>query len=445
MTSPALYLFNDDAWEAYHNAPACEDKVEHAHSLIQIGQVGNTPRMGAGRQIGVPQAVMARSHPAQTALAYEGDEAIWSFTWELESTERPHGWFIISADCALEQYNAKVSDMQYEITMLNPGDSHLPADELGLPLFYYTSWLTLVGSGCYCLTLVKTHLMETRQKLHLVVKLLIAAYFLQFLSLTCEIVHLWRYMGNGVGSFFMDFVSELLEGLSSMVISFVLICLASGWTLVETEADDRKTNSVATMLRDPRALFKGSNAGVAICLIVMAANTALVFWNKAHDDTFAKFHDHESTAGRALVAIRATLGAVYFASILMTIKAQKARGGSETLIGFLKNLLVFGGAWFLCFPLLVFSAGFFWHYQRHRIVAGGVVLTQTFCLGALAQQFLGETSTYSRLSTGRLTHARAHTHTCTHAPRTCSSISDCLSVRSLGEWATAGTGRRGEG
>jgi hypothetical protein len=250
--------------------------------------------MNMGRQIGVPQAVLARSHPAETDLQYHDDEAVWSFTWELESSERPHGWFVISADCALEQYNAKVSDMQYEITMLNPGDSHLPADELGLPLFYYVSWLTMVGYGCYCLTLVKKHLAETRQKIHLVVKLLLSAYLLQFLSLTCEIIHLWRYMGNGQGSFFMDFVSELLEGLSSLVISFVLICLASGWTLVETEADDRKTNSVATMLRDPRALFKGSNAGVAICLIIMAANTALVFWNKASDDTFAKFHDHES-------------------------------------------------------------------------------------------------------------------------------------------------------
>ena len=65
----------------------------------------------------------------------------------------------------------------------------------------------------------------------------------------------------------------------------------------------------------------------------------------------------------------------------MTIKTQQTRGGSETLISFLKQLLIFGGAWFLCFPLLVFSAGFFWHYQRHRIVAGGVLLTQTFCLG----------------------------------------------------------------
>jgi hypothetical protein len=33
---------------------------------------------------------------------------------------------------------------------------------------------------------------------------------------------------NGFGSFLMDFVSELSDGLSSLLISFVLICLACG-------------------------------------------------------------------------------------------------------------------------------------------------------------------------------------------------------------------------
>jgi hypothetical protein len=39
MTSPAVYLFHDDSWDAYHKLLACEDKVEHAHSLVQIGKV----------------------------------------------------------------------------------------------------------------------------------------------------------------------------------------------------------------------------------------------------------------------------------------------------------------------------------------------------------------------------------------------------------------------
>jgi hypothetical protein len=194
MTSPALYLFPDSAWPAYHKLLACEDKVQHAHSLIQIGKIGNTPNMGMGRQIGVPQQVLARSHPAETKLAYEGDEAVWSFKWELESTERPHGWFVIAADCALEQYNTKVSPMSYEVTMLNPGDSHLPADEYGLPMIYYLAWLGLLGYAVFCARLLQAHIVETKSKVHLVVKLLIAAYGLQFLSLTCEIIHIWRFM-----------------------------------------------------------------------------------------------------------------------------------------------------------------------------------------------------------------------------------------------------------
>jgi hypothetical protein len=49
-------------------------------------------------------------------------------------------------------------------------------------------------------------------------------------------------MNNGVGSYIFDFIAELAEGLSSLVISFVLICLACGWTLVESESDEKSGN-----------------------------------------------------------------------------------------------------------------------------------------------------------------------------------------------------------
>eukprot|EP01048_Picozoa_sp_COSAG05_P005722 COSAG05_NODE_348_length_10944_cov_10.258368_5_plen_105_part_00 len=88
-------------------------------------------------------------------------------------------------------------------------------------------------------------------------------------------------MARRMGRYFLDSVSELCEGLASLVISFVLICLACGWTLVESEADDRKTNAVATMLRDPRKLFKGgANAGVVLVLVATVFNLVLVIWNK---------------------------------------------------------------------------------------------------------------------------------------------------------------------
>lgn len=37
MTSPALYLFMDENWDNYHNAPSCMDKIKHASASIPIG------------------------------------------------------------------------------------------------------------------------------------------------------------------------------------------------------------------------------------------------------------------------------------------------------------------------------------------------------------------------------------------------------------------------
>src|SRR4051794_28500395 len=39
MTSPALYLFRDESWDKYFNAPACDDKMEFAFKAIPIGTV----------------------------------------------------------------------------------------------------------------------------------------------------------------------------------------------------------------------------------------------------------------------------------------------------------------------------------------------------------------------------------------------------------------------
>ena len=60
------------------------------------------------------------------------------------------------------------------------------------------------------------------------------------------------------------------QAFASLVISFVLICLACGWTLVESSADKRKGNSLATMLRNPKSLLeRGNFVGnvIALCLV----------------------------------------------------------------------------------------------------------------------------------------------------------------------------------
>lgn len=389
MTSPALYLFMDEAWDKYHSAPACVDKVSHAHANIPIGKLTQSHRdilnVGAGRA----------NHSAMTELANGMVE--WEFTWVIEQTVRTHGWFIIVADCALEQYNAQVPPMQYELHLFNPGRTHLPADEHGLPKLYLFVFLGMSLYLGYLGTLLKAHYEEAR-KVHLVIVLLLAAYVFQLLSFGCELGHLWRYKYNGFGMAALDYLSEILEGLSQTLISFVLICLASGWTLVETESDSSRANSVATIWNNPKAAFKGANAAVLGLVVAVVLSMVLQIANKGYDDDFSKFHDHESKPGLILVFLRFVLGISFIASLHFTIKSQQARGG-ERLVSFLKRLMLLGGLWFLSFPVLVCLAGLLPHYWRHWWVTAGVVLLQTLSLAILGHQFMSHHSTYFKLST----------------------------------------------
>mmetsp|Transcript_12909 Transcript_12909/g.14940 ORF Transcript_12909/g.14940 Transcript_12909/m.14940 type:complete len:403 (+) Transcript_12909:2-1210(+) len=379
----------DESWEDYHNAPACTDKVKHAHASIPIGKVTRSHHEILHNGLGKADSTHIGTTP--------DGKVEWKFTWEIDHDKRTHGWFLIVADCALEQFNAKVTPMQYEIKLFNPGNTHLPADEHGLPKFYMFVLASMLAFGGYLGSLTLDHYKKSHE-IHLIVKLIGAAYALQAISILYEIIHLWYYKYNGYGIYYFDLLSEVLEGFSQTLIAFVLICLASGWTLVETEAIGSKKNSVATLLREPSNLLKGANVVVFSIVAFVVLSFVLQIMNKSQDDNFSKFHDHESTPGHILVGLRFFLGIFFVYSLHVTIKHQENRGG-DRLLAFLRRLMLLGGLWFLSFPLLVFIAGWFAHYLRHRIVSVGVLTLQTISLGILAHQFVSEHSTYFKLST----------------------------------------------
>jgi len=391
MTSPALYLFRDEVWDQYHSAPACDDKMMHAHKAIPIGLVTRSHTDVIRRKVDEKGTKTSQSVLPDGRIS-------WSFSWEFETEERTHGWFLVAADCALEQFNARVSPMEYSINLLNPGNTHLPADEFGLPRFYLAVFLGLCAFGVWGIYLVRQNIQETGGKVHLVVWLLFLAYALQVLSIACELVHLWVYRDNGEGFFIFDLFSELYDGASQLVVSFVLICLGSGWTLVEYQDDATRTNSVGSLLRHPGNMCKGANVVIVAVIAIAMATTTLQLLNKLGGEDFTKFHDYESRAGYALVAVHLFLGVGFVFSLVATLRVQQSRGGSEKLILFLRRLLVLGALWFLIFPVLVAVASVLAHYNRHRFVSSGVLIVQTICLALMMYQFTASHSTYFKLS-----------------------------------------------
>jgi hypothetical protein len=328
----------------------------------------------------------------------------WTFNWEFDTEERTRGWFLIAADCALEQFNAHVPPMNYEISLLNPGETHLPADEYGLPKLYLFTAIILAVFGVYGIVLIRKARQESGGKTHLVVLMLAFAYIALLSSLFCELVHLNVYKYNGRGLWIFDLLSEVFDGASQLTVAFVLICLASGWTLVEYEDDSVRKNSVGSLLRHPDNMLRGANRVVFAIIAVAMTTTVLQVLNKMSDEDFTKFHDYESLPGMMLVLLHFMLGIFFIFSLISTLRAQAklksaAQSGGDKLVIFLRRLLFFGGLWFLCFPFLVFAAGSFAHYNRHRVVSGGVLLVQTACLLSMTHQFTSSHSQYHKLST----------------------------------------------
>ena len=328
MTSPALYLFSDDTWDAYHKAPACMDKVEHAHSVIRIGKASDGGGSG-GSHSNINYGYGKTAKNSKSTLVARGTDMVWSFEWKITHEERTKGWFLIAADCALEQYNTKVASMEYDVTLTNPGGNHLPADEMWLPSTYTFMFIVMLIHIGYCLNQL-SNAYASHQKIHLVVKLLGTAYLLQLFSLLFEMIHLFLVSMSGSSVFMIDFLSELMEGVSGLVISFVLICLACGWTLVEEEADTKKAMSVATILRNPREMFRGrnlmGNVMIVAMLVLMVYVVLLIFWNKLGDDDFTKFHDSDTKHGKTLIQIRLGLFTFFGLSLLATVRRQVCKG-----------------------------------------------------------------------------------------------------------------------
>ncbi len=280
MTSPALYLFMDESWEEYHNAPACEDKMNFAHSSIPIGKLTES-------HTHVLQSKLGKATKTDILTDGEGN-VIFTFEWEVEHKVRTHGWFLVVADCALEQFNARVPPMQYTIELYNEGLTHLPADEYGIPKLILFTFCAMCGFFGWGLLLLHKHYQETHS-VHLVITLLILAFIAELLAMFLELVHLWRYRSDGFGFFIADFSSEIFEGISQTMISFVLICLASGWTLIEAEADESRANSVATLLRNPKKILQGANIVIILIIIIVVLSMVLQVMNKSYDDNFSKF------------------------------------------------------------------------------------------------------------------------------------------------------------
>eukprot|EP00232_Nephroselmis_pyriformis_P006704 CAMPEP_0182878260 /NCGR_PEP_ID=MMETSP0034_2-20130328/15246_1 /TAXON_ID=156128 /ORGANISM="Nephroselmis pyriformis, Strain CCMP717" /LENGTH=504 /DNA_ID=CAMNT_0025011139 /DNA_START=43 /DNA_END=1554 /DNA_ORIENTATION=+ len=404
--NPGLFLYSDDAWERFQNSLAEGSLCNHRTQMA------------------------TQSHRIRLKPNAQGDEFVSSnFHFNIDvDRERTRYWYALVADCELEWYDARnLPPLQFELEFRN-GGSHLPADETGMYTLQWLVLLIMLAFGAFC-----THeaVAQFRQKkqIHLIVLLLGVAYVLQMGSIFSEIMHLTVYLRNGRGLrlrytwFAADAFSEVLQGLSELLISLLLIFLACGWTtlslgtvadVVAAEAakvtlpdsltekgsfldrlqrkkrdlfEDKGFKRMATQftlaLRRPVRLMKTVSFGSIFLVSIVGTQVFLeVMGRKFHEsDDFLSFHDHEHWPGFALIGLRCLLCLLFLMGGHFSRQSAKS---DPQVYEFLQRLHVLGCVWLLSFPVLVYVASWLPPYNRHAAVSGGSLLSQGVALALMA-------------------------------------------------------------
>ena len=172
-------------------------------------------------------------------------------------------WYIVVADCALEFYDAKPPPLHFDITIKNNGQ-HLPSDLSGIGWVYVTNFLFMFFLGLVFVSMAVRMHRRNEKTTHLVVLLVMLAYFLQMLSLFLELLHLRRFVKDGKGLRWRysylpaDFMAEVTQGTSEFITTMTLLFLVCGWTTT-AEAESLKS-SAAKVFSGDSSLESGSAA-----------------------------------------------------------------------------------------------------------------------------------------------------------------------------------------
>lgn len=331
---------------------------------------------------------------------------------------RSHYVYFIIMDCTLEWYNAHPPPINFDLKILNHG-SHLPADEDGMILVHALLLIVLSLLGLYFVYKIVNRMRQSGQT-HLITLIALVALFAQIFSVCFELCHLAKFTTDGKGFRWrwswvpLDFLSELLQMLAEMLIIFILLSLAAGWTLripikIDPEsgaaADDEQKlhgmkkfsiKSLMYALRAPMEVLSGKDiVPAAFFSLIFITQIVLEAYGRKYEEDFASFHDHEHWPGMCLMAMRIALGIIFQLGVFNTLRKDTLE--DKNIIDFLKSLRIWGSIYFFSFPILVMASRFLAPYKRHAFVTGVSIASQSMALLAMMRTFATE-SFYLKIS-----------------------------------------------
>jgi hypothetical protein len=296
-------------FDAQHKVPRYLDNTPHSLmvALYDDNAWAALERLNQKGALCYERMQLAVAHFPLRSRGTKNAREVITFDYKVPQRPQSHYLYAMLSDCELENYPAHPPGLEYNVTFTNDG-SHLPADEGGmLSVLSIVLFITLAGAAAYGWLLRAQQ--RQYQQVHLASLLLGLAFVLQVIALLSQIAHVRRFAEDGLGFklrhtwLALDFLSEITQLFSELVVAFVLVCLSAGWTLSDSF-------HVSRILFDKRAM--------TLLVLLTGAHLYLQYKGRVYENDFNHFHDYDHWPGMALIGLRTLLCLIFWLGMALS-------------------------------------------------------------------------------------------------------------------------------
>lgn len=346
-----LGLYTGQQWTSALLEKNCEERLQEAKKIVTVELTGNS----------------------EWSIPIQG---------KLIQKNKPHVWYFVLSDCHRRLGTRKI---KYEISIMNPENSHFSVEMQGVKSIYSCLLLVLLialGKNLYSLT----KFCRDDEEVQVPVVWLNFSIAFQVLGVLFFYLHLYLYESDGEGISAFNFFGEAFSLISSLSITTLLIMIASGWTITYSE-------------------FPMPELYIPAIFLLTFIHLFMAGFGFLHESDKKSFTRYEGTSGMVIIIVRAIMYCWFLVNLYYTSKEKDVKKNH-----FIYRLGVVSSLYFLAVPLLLIGSNFFQAHYREKVMVAGVNIVQTLAFYSLYKTFMGKGEYYKmNLVFSMLPGSRPHT------------------------------------
>ena len=281
-------------------------------------------------------------------LPLDGSWSEW-INGTLSQTARAYVWYVAAHDC--HNTLGAPTRIKFEYVARQEGGNEFSVEMIGC------LWMAVIEVVCFSLLFYKLFIdskryMKSADALHPVMITVASAMGLHFLGVVFQMLHFRFYSHDGQGLKALDVFAEILNVLSQVIATSLLILIALGYTLLHSKLGNL-------------------DVVIPVVFIVAVLHVLLVGFGKIKDDASFKFYENEGVVGWILLVLRILL-LVWF---IWAVRETSKETSGPKMSHFLGKFIVAGVVFFLSYPLIFVITAMFPPYMRYKVMYLG-----SFCM-----------------------------------------------------------------